>query len=81
MTKRSLLIVLRLFFGLLTLIAVSVQINRLVERGAFRAVNFFSYFISPQLRQRIFAADVATLEEWVERVLDAPDLPSVFASN
>jgi predicted transposase YdaD len=37
--------------------------------------------VSPQLRQRIFAADVATLEEWVERVIDAPDLQSVFEPN
>jgi hypothetical protein len=37
--------------------------------------------ISPQLRQLIFAADVATVEEWVERIFDAPDLPSVFGSN
>jgi predicted transposase YdaD len=37
--------------------------------------------VSPQLRQRIFSADVATLEAWVERVFDAPDLQSVFESN
>jgi hypothetical protein len=37
--------------------------------------------ISPQLRQRIFSADVATLEAWVERVSDASDLQSVFDSN
>jgi hypothetical protein len=37
--------------------------------------------VSPQLRQRIFSADVATLEAWVERLLDAPDLQSVFESN
>lgn len=37
--------------------------------------------ISPQLRQRIFSADVATLEAWVERVSDASDLQSVFESN
>jgi hypothetical protein len=36
---------------------------------------------SPQLRQRIFSADVATLEAWVERVSDASDLQSVFESN
>jgi hypothetical protein len=33
------------------------------------------------LRQRIFAADVATVEEWFDRVLDAHDLQSVFESN
>jgi hypothetical protein len=54
-TKRSLLIVLRLFFGLLTLTAMSVQISRLVERGAFRAVNFFSYFTN---LSNLFAAVV-----------------------
>jgi Domain of unknown function (DUF4351) len=37
--------------------------------------------VSPQLRQRIFTADVATLEEWIERVFDAPDLQSVFESS
>jgi hypothetical protein len=37
--------------------------------------------VSPQLRQRIFSADVATLEAWVERLLDASDLQSVFESN
>jgi predicted transposase YdaD len=37
--------------------------------------------VPPQLRQRIFAADVATVEKWVDRVLDAHDLQSVFESN
>jgi hypothetical protein len=37
--------------------------------------------VPPQLRERILAADLAALEEWVERVLDAPDLQSVFGSN
>jgi hypothetical protein len=37
--------------------------------------------VSPQLRRRIFSADVATLEAWVVRVSDAPDLQSVFESN
>jgi hypothetical protein len=37
--------------------------------------------VSPQLRQRIFSADVATLEAWVERVSDASELQSVFESN
>jgi predicted transposase YdaD len=37
--------------------------------------------VSPQLRQRIYSADVPTLEKWVDRVLDAPDLQSVFESN
>jgi predicted transposase YdaD len=37
--------------------------------------------VPPHLRQRIFAADVATVEEWVDRVLDARDLQSVFEPN
>jgi predicted transposase YdaD len=37
--------------------------------------------VSPQLLQRIFSAEVATLEGWVERVFDAPDLQAVFESN
>jgi hypothetical protein len=37
--------------------------------------------VPPQLRRRIFSADVATLEAWVVRVSDAPDLQSVFESN
>jgi predicted transposase YdaD len=37
--------------------------------------------VSPQLRERILAADVATVEKWVERLFDAPDLQSVFGSN
>jgi predicted transposase YdaD len=37
--------------------------------------------VPPHLRQRVFAADVATIERWVDRVLDARDLQSVFESN
>ena len=33
------------------------------------------------LRQRIFAADVESIEAWVERAFDAPDLQSIFDSN
>jgi predicted transposase YdaD len=33
------------------------------------------------LRQRIFAADVGSIEAWVERAFDAPDLQSIFDSN
>jgi hypothetical protein len=33
------------------------------------------------IRERISSADVASLEGWLERVLDAPDLQSVFGSN
>jgi len=33
------------------------------------------------LRQRIFAADVGSIEAWVERAFDAPDLQSIFESN
>jgi predicted transposase/invertase (TIGR01784 family) len=36
----------------------------------------------PELdRQRIFAADVRSIERWAERVFDAPDLQSIFDSN
>jgi hypothetical protein len=33
------------------------------------------------LRQRIFAADAASIETWVERAFDAPDMQSIFDSN
>ena len=33
------------------------------------------------LRQRIFAADAGSIETWVERAFDAPDLQSIFDSN
>jgi hypothetical protein len=33
------------------------------------------------LRQRIFAADVGSIDLWVERAFEAPDLQSVFESN
>jgi hypothetical protein len=33
------------------------------------------------LRQRIFAADAGSIERWVERAFDAPDLLSIFDSN
>jgi len=33
------------------------------------------------LRQRIFTADVGSIEAWVERAFDAPDLQSIFDSN
>ena len=33
------------------------------------------------LRQRIFAADAGSIEAWVERAFDAPDLRSIFDSN
>jgi predicted transposase YdaD len=32
-------------------------------------------------REQIFAADATSIEEWVERAFDAPDLESVFAAN
>jgi len=34
--------------------------------------------IPPQFRGRILAANVATVEVWLDRVVDAPDLQSVF---
>jgi len=33
------------------------------------------------LRDRIFAADVGSIEAWVERAFDASDLQSIFDSN
>ena len=33
------------------------------------------------LRDRLYAADVNTIEKWAERAFDAPDLQSVFESN
>jgi hypothetical protein len=32
------------------------------------------------LRQQIFAADAGSIEAWVERAFDAPDLQSIFGS-
>jgi hypothetical protein len=34
--------------------------------------------VPDSLRQRIFAADVGSIETWVERAFDAPDLQSIF---
>ena len=48
-------------------------LTRLLERR-FGAVP-------ADLCQRIFAADVAAIETWVERAFEAPDLQSVFDSN
>jgi hypothetical protein len=33
------------------------------------------------IREQIYAADIITIEAWVERAFDAPDLQSVFESN
>ena len=48
-------------------------LTRLLERR-------FGTLPSP-LRQRIFTADVGSIEAWVERAFDAPDLQSIFDSN
>jgi hypothetical protein len=37
--------------------------------------------IPPSVRERILTADVASIETWADRVFDAPDIQSVFASN
>lgn len=37
--------------------------------------------VPDSLRQRIFAADVRSIEAWVERAFDAPDLQSIFDAN
>lgn len=34
--------------------------------------------LTDSLRQHIFAADAGSIEAWVERAFDAPDLPSIF---
>jgi hypothetical protein len=34
--------------------------------------------LAPPLRERIHKADLATIEIWFDRAIDAPDLPSVF---
>jgi len=49
-------------------------LTRLLERR-------FGPLPDPLLRQRIFAADVGSIESWVERAFDAPDLQSIFGSN
>lgn len=54
MTKRSLLIALRLFFGVLTLVTVGKQFAIQVQMG-FSIINFFSYFTN---LSNIFAAFV-----------------------
>jgi hypothetical protein len=43
LNKRNVLILLRLFFGILTLVAISIQFNISLGVG-FSAVSFFSYF-------------------------------------
>ena len=37
--------------------------------------------IPSSVRQRILTAKLTCIETWSDRVLDAPDLQSVFASN
>jgi hypothetical protein len=37
--------------------------------------------VAAHLRERILASEVATIETWVDRLLDAPDLQSVFEAN
>lgn len=54
MTKRSMLIALRLFFGVLALVAVGKQFAVQVQMG-FSVVNFFSYFTN---LSNLFAAIV-----------------------
>lgn len=54
MTKHTLLIALRLFFGLLTLVAIAIQLAIHLTLG-FNPVNFFSYFTN---LSNIFAAVV-----------------------
>ena len=35
--------------------------------------------VAPSVRERIRAANLATLKRWLKRAIAAPDLPSVFA--
>jgi predicted transposase/invertase (TIGR01784 family) len=37
--------------------------------------------VPPHFRESIFSADLASVEMWFERAIDAPDLQSVFDSN
>jgi uncharacterized protein DUF4351 len=37
--------------------------------------------LSDPLRQRILGADVSSIEAWVDRAFDAPDLQSIFNAN
>jgi hypothetical protein len=55
MTKRTLMIGARLVFGVLTLVAIGVQLVTLLRLGAFNPLNFFSYFTN---LSNIFAAIV-----------------------
>jgi hypothetical protein len=54
-------------------------------RGAAKALTWLLEkrfgAIPASLRERIFAADVSSLDTWVERFLEAPDLQSVFEPN
>ena len=36
--------------------------------------------VSAKLRERIFASDIATIEAWFDRALEACDLQSIFQS-
>ena len=55
MNKRSVLIVGRMFFGLLTLTALGYQLVYLAQLGVFNPANFFAYFTN---LSNIFAAVV-----------------------
>lgn len=55
MNKRLTLVVLRLAFGLLDLVALSVQVTNLQRHHALNLVNFFSYFT---ILSNVFAAFV-----------------------
>jgi hypothetical protein len=37
--------------------------------------------VPARLHERIFSADLASLEVWFDRAMDAPDLQSIFGSN
>lgn len=57
MTKRAVLIALRLFFGVLTVVAIGTQLTIQIQLG-FSALNFFSFFTN---LSNLFAAFVLLL--------------------
>lgn len=70
MTKRTFLIGVRLFFGLLTLTAIATQLGIHMQRG-FRVLNFFSYFTN---LANLFAAVVLLISAayLIQRWLPTP---------
>jgi hypothetical protein len=63
----------------------AVGFARGFARGQAKALILFLErrfgVVSAPLRQRIFCADMSTLERWVDRAVDAGDLESIFYTN